>query len=114
MYQSGWAGEVTLNGSNGPNCQTGLIWATPPSMARTAVVNSSSDTDLKVCSGQSRLPTTLRSVRPGPGNWVCFCSTRMARWTPTRASSRAGSSMMWNTNSREMMSPAGNSPPNSR
>ena len=52
MYQSGWAGEVTLKGSNGPYCQTGLIWAMPPRRASTAVVNSSSDTDLKVCSGQ--------------------------------------------------------------
>jgi hypothetical protein len=44
--------------------------------------------------GHTRSPTTLRSVRPGPGNWVCFCRHTMARWAPTRATMRAGMSRM--------------------
>ena len=35
-YQSGWAAVVVADGSYGPHNQTGLIWARPPSRARTA------------------------------------------------------------------------------
>ncbi len=35
-YQSGCEPAVTCEGSYGPYIQTGLIWARPPSAARTA------------------------------------------------------------------------------
>ena len=35
--------------------------------------------DLTAKTGMTRTPTTLFSVRPGPGNWVCFWNHTSAR-----------------------------------
>ena len=35
--------------------------------------------DLTAKTGMTRTPTTLFSVRPGPGNWVCFWNHTIAR-----------------------------------
>ena len=59
-------------------------------------------------------PTTFVSVRPGPGNCVCFCRQRMVTWAAINAASRAGTTKMWVTSNRRMMSVAGNSPPKAR
>src|SRR5918999_1457886 len=53
MYQSGWAGALTVVGSNGPYSQIGLIWTSPPITAITAAVSSISPVDLNTCVGQN-------------------------------------------------------------
>ncbi len=35
--------------------------------------------DLTANTGMTRTPTTFFSVRPGPGNWVCFWNHTSAR-----------------------------------
>jgi hypothetical protein len=45
MYQSGWAGELTWEGSNGPYSQIGLIWTSPPRSSSTARMAQHSTTD---------------------------------------------------------------------
>ena len=42
--------------------------------------------------GMMRAPTTLCSVRPGPGNWVCFWYQTSARCAPISARMMPGSS----------------------
>ena len=44
---------------------------------------------------ETRSPVTVSSVRPGPGNWVCFWRTTSARWAPMRAARIAGMSSTW-------------------
>ena len=39
-------------------------------------------------------PTTLSLVRPGPGNWVCFCRATRTIWAVNNPISTAGSSKM--------------------
>ena len=45
--------------------------------------------------GRIRTPTTLFSVRPGPGNWVCFWYQTSPTCTAISASSTPGSSSTW-------------------
>src|SRR5919197_3560072 len=47
-YQSGCDPPDTVVGSYGPYSQIGLIWARPPSSARTAPMTRKSPTDLNV------------------------------------------------------------------
>ena len=47
-YQSGWAGDDTDEGSNGPYSQTGLICASPPSAASTPAMARNNPTDFAV------------------------------------------------------------------
>src|SRR5207245_6837342 len=72
-YQSGWAGELTADGVKGPYSHTGLICRSPPIAPRRAAIPKNRPTDRAVYVGQSFDPTTFVSVRPGPGNCVCFC-----------------------------------------
>ncbi|COW91577.1 Uncharacterised protein [Mycobacterium tuberculosis] len=44
--------------------------------------------------GITRTPTTLCSVRPGPGNWVCFWNHTNARCSPISAKMIPGNSKM--------------------
>src|SRR5699024_12191799 len=46
---------------------------------------------LAAYTGNTGKPTTLRSVRPGPGYWECLCSTSSTRWID-RKSTRLNSS----------------------
>ncbi len=57
-------------------------------------------------------PTTLVSVRPSPGIWVCFCQNMMNRCAVIRASSIPGISSTWMMYSRGTMRLPGNGPPN--
>ena len=43
------------------------------------VVSAKNAPDLTANTGITRTPTTLCSVRPGPGNWVCFWNHTIAR-----------------------------------
>ncbi len=61
----------------------------------------------------TRTPTTFFSVRPGPGNWVCFWNHTRAMWAPMSASMMPGSSRMCSAYIRGMMISPGKSPPNS-
>ena len=40
--------------------------------------------------GKNGNPTTLRSVRPWPGNWVCFWNQTSIRWTVDQRQDDAG------------------------
>src|SRR3954454_9192281 len=72
IYQSGCAAVVTALGRYGPYNHSGLICARPPRAAVTATTPANRPTDFAVYVGHKRTPTTLRSVRFGPGNCVCF------------------------------------------
>ena len=50
--------------------------------------------DLTANTGITRTPMTLCSVRPGPGNWVCFWNHTSARCTPISARMIPGSNRM--------------------
>ncbi len=80
----------------------------------TANTAKNSPTELTAYDGHSLLPTTLVSRRPGPGKSVCFWRHRMARCTAMRPKIISGTISTWVTNSRGMISWAGNSPPNIR
>ena len=67
--------------------------------------------DLTAKTGITRTPTTLVSVRPGPGNWVCFWNQTSARCMPIRPSMIPGNSRMCTAYSRGMMMSPGKSPP---
>ena len=43
------------------------------------VVIAKNAPDLTANTGMTRTPTTFVSVRPGPGNWVCFWNHTSAR-----------------------------------
>ena len=86
------------------------------------VVIAKNAPDLTANTGMTRTPTTLVSVRPGPGNCVCFWNHTIARWTPISARMIPGSSRMCSPYRRGMMMPVaqsypappqGKSPPNS-
>ena len=64
--------------------------------------------------GHRRDPTTLSSVRPGPGNWVCFWCHTIARWAVSSTAMRAGMSITCITNRRDVIDSDGNSPPKAR
>ena len=61
--------------------------------------------------GRMRTPTTLRSVRPGPGNWVCFWNHTSATCTAMTAVMIPGSRKTWTMYRRGMMMSPGYSPP---
>ena len=67
--------------------------------------------DLTAKTGITRTPTTLFSVRPGPGNWVCFWNQTSARCMPIRPSMIPGNRRMCTAYSRGMMMSPGKSPP---
>ncbi len=69
--------------------------------------------DLTANTGMTRTPTTLVSVRPGPGNWVCFWNQTSARWTPMSARMIPGISRMCSAYRRGIRISPGKSPPNS-
>src|SRR5437763_7523709 len=71
-YQSGWAGDDTASGRNGPYSHTGLICTSPPISPNTAAMPKNSPRDFAVYVGKSFDPTTFVSVRPEPGKCVCF------------------------------------------
>src|SRR5258707_384528 len=52
MYQSGWAGELTAYGTNGPYVQIGLIWTSPPTPARIAAIRKNRPVERKTWPGQ--------------------------------------------------------------
>src|SRR5438132_265770 len=68
----------------------------------------------QVMRGVSAEPTTIRSVRPGPGKSVCFWRQTSARCADISPINRAGRIMMWKISSRDRKSGVGDSPPNSR
>ena len=45
--------------------------------------------------GRMRTPTTLRSVRPGPGNWVCFWNQTSADVHGDQRGDDPGSRKTW-------------------
>ena len=45
--------------------------------------------------GRIRTPTTFFSVRPGPGNWVCFWYQTRPRCTAMSANSSPGRMKTW-------------------
>ena len=51
-YQSGWAGELTTDASNGPYSQIGLTWTRPPISAMIAAVRKNSPVDRNTWPGQ--------------------------------------------------------------
>lgn len=61
--------------------------------------------------GTIRVPTTLFSVRAGPGNWVCFWYQTIPMCATTSAAMIAGNSSTWVTYRRGMMMSPGKSPP---
>src|SRR3954469_13619097 len=67
MYQSGWEADDTCAGLYGPHSQIGLICTRPPRAAHTPKTMKNRPPDLAANTGKNRLPTTLCSVRPGPG-----------------------------------------------
>src|SRR3954453_19343978 len=86
MYQSGCEPEDTERGSYGPNSQTGLICAKPPSAASAANTMKKNPPALAAYVGKMRSPLTVLSVRPGAANCVCFWRTSSARCAPISAS----------------------------
>ncbi len=50
-------------------------------------------------------PTTLSSVLPLPGNWVCFCLTRRPRWAARSPTRMAGTISTWMMKKRGMITP---------
>src|SRR3954453_21301632 len=70
-YQSGWLADDTTAAVYGPNTHTGLIWNNPPRNAMTANTSMKNPPAFAANCGNMRMPTTLCSVRPGPGHWVC-------------------------------------------
>ena len=113
MYQSGCDAADTSAGLNGPNTQIGLICTSPPRKHNTAAVRKKRPSAFDAYDGHMRSPTTLNSSRPGPENCVCLWRTTRNRCALNRIVISAGSSRMWMTYSRWMMSGPGNSPPNS-
>lgn len=71
-YQSGWAPVETWSARNGPYAQTGLIVATAASRVRVPKTRKKNPPAFARYTGINGAPTTLRSVRPGPANWVCL------------------------------------------
>src|SRR3954466_15004693 len=63
MYQSGCEPEETAAGWYGPNSQTGLIWASPPSAAQTPKTMKKNPPAFAAYSGKTRSPLTESSVR---------------------------------------------------
>ena len=103
MYQSGWAPVDTALGVYGPYSQIGLICARPPSATRTPATRNNRPTERSAYVGHRREPTTLCSVRPGPGNWVCFCRQTTARCTLSSPTISAGTTSTWTMNRRPSM-----------
>jgi hypothetical protein len=95
MYQSGWDAADTWAGLYGPHSQIGLICTTPASRAIAAKTTKNKPVDLAANVGNMRMPTTLCSVRPAPGNWVCFCLIMISRCRPISARSTPGISSTW-------------------
>ncbi len=60
--------------------------------------------------GTIRAPTTLFSVRPGPGNWVCFWYHTRATCAAINARMMPGNSSTCATYKRGMMMSPGKSP----
>ena len=85
MYQSGWENDVAAPVSYGPYSQMALTWNSAPIAVITPATRNSSPVDLMANPGHTRTPMTLRSVRPGPVNWVCFWRHTSARCTASRA-----------------------------
>ncbi len=94
MYQSGWENDVAEPVSYGPYSQMALTWNSAPITVITPATRNSSPVDLMANPGHTRTPMTLRSVRPGPVNCVCFWRHTSARCTARRATMRAGMSRM--------------------
>src|SRR5438270_8088307 len=113
-YQSGWAAVDTAAGLNGPYSHTGLIWAKPPRALSTAATAAKRPMDRSVYVGQRNDPTTLRSVRPGPLNWVCFWRQRIARWAVSRGMITEGTSKTWRMKSRGSRVASGYAPPKNK
>ncbi len=95
MYQSGWDADDTCAGLYGPQSQIGLICTSPARAAMAPKTTKNSPPDLAANVGNMRTPTTLCSVRPAPGNWVCFCLIRISRCSPMSASRAPGISSTW-------------------
>src|SRR5438874_1160605 len=79
MYQSGCEPEDTWDGIYGPNNQTGLICARPPSAAQIPNTRKKKPPAFAAYSGNTRSPLTVCSVLPWPAKSLCFCRTTSAR-----------------------------------
>jgi hypothetical protein len=95
MYQSGCEYDVAAPVSYGPYSHTALTWNRAPMAVITPAVRNSRPIDLIANPGHTRTPITLRSVRFGPVNWVCFWRQTSARCTVSRPTMAAGISRMW-------------------
>ncbi len=91
-YQSGCEPAEMCAGLYGPKFQIGLIWKIPPMMAMTPTVTAKNAPPLAANAGRIRTPTTLPSVRPAPGNWVCFWYQTSPTCTAISASRMPGMS----------------------
>ena len=76
--------------------QIGLICSRPPISASTPVTIAKNAPLFTANTGTMRMPMTFCSVRPGPGNWVCFwyhtsarCAAISARMMPGNSSTCA-------------------------
>src|SRR3954462_14820953 len=114
MYQSGCDPAVTGEGSYDPYIQIGLIVKSAPIRAVTPNTMKKNPPAFAAYTGYSGYPTTLSLVRPGPGYWVCFCTTSMIRGTVMSARKMPGSSSTWIVKSRGMKSSPGNWPPKAK
>ena len=90
MYQSGCEYDVAAAVLYGPYSQIALTWNSAPIAVITPAVRNSRPVDFMANVGHTRTPTTLRSVRPGPVNWVCFWRHTSARCTASRATISPG------------------------
>ena len=95
MYQSGCDPAEICAALYGPRFQIGLIWKTPPMIAMTPAVTAKKPPPLAAKTGRIRTPTTFLSVRPGPGNWVCFWYHTSPTCTAISASRMPGMSRTW-------------------
>src|SRR5437879_9725561 len=89
-YQSGWAGDVTVEALNGPYSQTGLICSSTPIAPITAAMAKKSPNVFAVYVGHSLEPTKLVSVLTRAGNWVWLCRQLHAGWAAIRHERRNG------------------------
>ena len=84
-----------MDASYEPNCQIGLICANAPSSADAAATMKRKPVVLAMNVGNMGEPTTLSSVRPSPGNCVCFWRTSRPRCTVISPSRISGMIRTW-------------------
>ncbi|PRC61131.1 hypothetical protein C6A85_12110, partial [Mycobacterium sp. ITM-2017-0098] len=72
-----FAVTVGILGLMGGLLQINPVWVLGP--YKPSQVSAGSQPDFTANTGMTRTPTTLVSVRPGPGNWVCFWNHTSAR-----------------------------------